>query len=391
MLRHVLQRLVRFAPGTARRAWSFVPRQVQSRLGPLVHPIAAGRRGGGRILEVPAPERRAPLPVVDARKWAEGASDADLQSVRIALGGSSADSLVARGILEACVLCDPGDERGAAFARLGWRRMEVPAGAVDPALESVFPKASIVIVTWDQPRLLRSCLASIARNTAWPSLEVVVVDNGSEPPAACPERPAWRLPIRLLRNEDNAGFARGSNQGLAAATGDIVVLLNDDTVVGPGWLARLVAHLEADPRLGLVCPVTNEIGSDARIETAYETIEQMEALARERAVSHAGRLRDTGIVPLFCAAARRDVLTEVGGLDERYAVGMFEDDDLCRTLRAKGYRLGVAEDAFVHHVGQASFSRLSDQQYLAIWEANQRRYEEKWGERWRPPEAPRRG
>ena len=68
---------------------------------------------------------------------------------------------------------------------------------------------------------------------------------------------------------------------------------------------------------------------------------------------------------------------------------MFEDDDLSRTLRDSGKTLAIADDAFVHHVGQASFRKLSDADYLAIWEANKRRFEEKWGTRWEPPRGAR--
>jgi GT2 family glycosyltransferase len=90
-------------------------------------------------------------------------------------------------------------------------------------------------------------------------------------------------------------------------------------------------------------------------------------------------------VALFCAAARRATLERIGFLDERYAVGMFEDDDLSRTLAAQGLSHAIADDAYVHHVGQASFGKLRDAEYLAIWRSNRRRFEDKWGVRWTPP------
>jgi GT2 family glycosyltransferase len=164
-----------------------------------------------------------------------------------------------------------------------------------------------------------------------------------------------------------------------------VVLLNDDTVVGPGWLSRLVGHLERDPSLGLVCPMTNEIGNEAKIGVHYADLEGMEALALDRAARHAGERLPIETVALFCAAARRSDLERAGFLDERYAVGMFEDDDLSLTLRRAGRTLGVALDAFVHHVGHASFARFSDAEYLAVWDANRRRFEEKWQVKWSPP------
>ena len=191
--------------------------------------------------------------------------------------------------------------------------------------------------------------------------------------------------VLVISNGENRGFARAANQGLRQARGEIAVLLNDDTVVSPGWLSRLVRHLESDPRLGLVCPVTNEIGGDARVSVSYVTFDEMETFAVARARDHAGERRPTETIALFCAAAHSSTLAGVGFLDERYEVGMFEDDDLSLALRLRGMDLAVAEDAFVHHVGQASFGRLSDSEYLAIWEANRRRFETKWGKRWHPP------
>jgi GT2 family glycosyltransferase len=255
--------------------------------------------------------------------------------------------------------------------------------------DAAFPMVSIVVVTYASRETCGACLAAIRRNTAFPGLEVLVVDNASsDGTAAMLAEAAARDPrIRVLRSDRNLGFAKGSNWGLREGRGSIAVLLNDDTAVSPGWLSRLVAHLERDPSLALVCPVTNEAGSDARIEASYETLAEMEEFSRRRAAEWLGRLRETETVALFCAAARSETLRALGLLDERYEVGMFEDDDLSLAARRRGFRVAVAEDAFVHHVGQASFGRLSDSEYLRIWEANRRRFEEKWGVPWRPPRA----
>ena len=66
-------------------------------------------------------------------------------------------------------------------------------------------------------------------------------------------------------NPDNKGFAAGNNQGLLVATGDYLVLLNNDTYVTPGWISSLVRHIERDPKIGLLGPVTCNIGNEAKI------------------------------------------------------------------------------------------------------------------------------
>jgi GT2 family glycosyltransferase len=191
--------------------------------------------------------------------------------------------------------------------------------------------------------------------------------------------------IRLILNRENHGFSVAANQGIRASSGEFVVLLNDDAAVGPGWLSRLVARFESNERFGLVCPVTNETNNLARVPVNYTTFQEMEHFAENRAFDYRGAWRETEMISLFCALTRRSILEDVGLLDERFAVGMFEDDDLSHSLCKRGFDLGIALDSFVHHVGQASFSRFSDSEYLALWEANRRRFEEKWGVRWHPP------
>jgi GT2 family glycosyltransferase len=308
--------------------------------------------------------------------------------VLVAAPGESAaavaerESVVDGVIIEASAASEPP-------APFGLRRLPEAHFQTAADLDAVFPKVTIVVVTWKNPELCDACLSAIRRNTPFPALEVIVVDNGSgDGTLAMLQRRAAADPaLTVIANSENRGFARGTNQGLLSARGDYVVMLNDDTVPAPGWLSRLVAHLEADPRLGLVCPVTNEIGNGARVTVAYRTLTEMEAFARERAREYGGKRRETDTIALFCAAGRREELARLGFVDERYEIGMFEDDDLSLALRRSGLGLAIADDAFVHHVGQASFSRLSDAEYLAVWEANRRRFEEKWGTRYVPPES----
>jgi GT2 family glycosyltransferase len=398
MLLRSIQRLVRVVPGPARAVWRRIPERVRRVLGPLVYPVAAGARAGGFVLGVPAALSRRRYAVVCAAGVLPGGEMPPVLEALARRGhrvltlapDEDPAELGDREVIPDAVYVptsadDPG--RTAAVARLGWRRVSPTTLASKGDIEAAFPKVTIIVVTFANRELCAGCLSALERNTPWPALEILVVDNGSrDGSAGMLALVAAQDPrVRVVTNAENLGFARATNQGLRLATGEFVVLLNDDTAVGPGWLSRLVAHLEVEPKLGLVCPVTNEIGNDAKIPVTYSAFEGMESFALERARRLAGERRPIETMALFCAAARASTLAGVGLLDERYEVGMFEDDDLSLTLRRAGYELGIALDAFVHHVGCASFARLTDAKYLEIWESNRRRYEAKWRVRWRPP------
>jgi GT2 family glycosyltransferase len=246
--------------------------------------------------------------------------------------------------------------------------------------------ASVVVVTYGEALFTKLCLESVLANTATPGHEVVVVDNGSTAGAreylAGLERA--HVHVRVLLNERNAGFAAANNQGLAAARGDALVLLNNDTIVAPGWLDGLLRHLD-DPRLGLVGAVTNRSGTAAEIPAPYRTYGELRAFAADRARRWSGRTRELATPTMFCLALRRETYERLGPLDERFEVGMLEDDDYARRAADAGLACVCAEDVFVHHFGEASFGALVPTgEHARVLAANKRRYEEKWGEPWQP-------
>jgi GT2 family glycosyltransferase len=248
------------------------------------------------------------------------------------------------------------------------------------------PAASIVIVTHDNLLFSRMTLESVIACTEYPGHEVIVVDNGSRDgtTAWLYELAAANPRVRLVMNPGNVGFARACNQGLALARGDILVLLNDDTLVPPGWLPRLMRPLD-DPDIGLVGAVTNRIGNEAEVPTDYTNWGEMLEFAGARARDREDQVLDIATVTMFCLAMRRDTFQRLGPLDQRFEVGMLEDDDYSMRARRAGYRLVCAEDAFVHHFGETSFGKLvSSGAYNELLAANKRRFEDKWGEPWQP-------
>ena len=247
-------------------------------------------------------------------------------------------------------------------------------------------EVSVVVVAADGLPFTRMCLESLLVASGELDVEVVAVDNASSDGtsiylAELAERDSR---VRVLRNEQNQGFAPAINQGVEAATGSLLVVLNNDTIVPPGSLSRLLSHLER-PQAGVVGAVTNEAGNEAELDTDYRTLGELVSFAHARAQVHTGVSFEIDVATFFCAAFRRDVWQRIGPLDEQFEVGMFEDDDYALRVRGAGLRVQAAEDVFIHHFGEGSFGHLFESgQRSRVFEENKRRYEAKWDVTWEP-------
>jgi GT2 family glycosyltransferase len=256
--------------------------------------------------------------------------------------------------------------------------------AIDEAVRNSWPRASIVVLTHDNLAFSRMCLASVLENTEYPNYELIVVDNGSSDGTVEElQTIAGRVPnFKVILNDVNVGFGPGNNQGLRAATGDILVLLNNDTIVPRGWLTRLGRHLE-DPGLGMIGPATNRSCNEAQIDIAYQTYSEFQAVAAAQGERHDGARYSIRMPMMFCVAFRRDTYERLGPLDERYEIGMFEDEDYALRAKAEGLDVAWTPEVYVHHAYHASIGKLLPTgDYMRLVKLNQSRFEEKWGICW---------
>ncbi len=249
-------------------------------------------------------------------------------------------------------------------------------------LESV-PKVSIVILSYGDPELTKAALSSLyERGPSYPNLEIIIVDNGSPPDAVLDIRKFLdRYPnVSMIENGKNLGFAKGNNVGLEAATGEYIMLLNNDTVVAPGAIHAMVRHLDHNPAIGVIGPLTNNIGNEAKLFVDYEDMEQMRSVARSATIGYRGIFTPIPVVAYFAVMFRHRDLKRFGMLSEEYGRGMFEDDDHCATIKSKGYLCALAEDAFIHHHLSATFSKLQNAEKAELFNKNKQIFEGRWGE-----------
>jgi GT2 family glycosyltransferase/glycosyltransferase involved in cell wall biosynthesis len=246
-------------------------------------------------------------------------------------------------------------------------------------------KASIIILTHDNINYTNLCLNNIFAHTTGMEYEIIVVDNASSDgtPEMLRKLALTKPGLKIILNDANQGFARGNNQGAAAATGDILIFLNNDTVVTPGWLPGLTHYLQF-PQIGMVGPVTNTSGNESRIDFDYRNLDEMLTFAHDYTQTHSGQAFEIGMLAFLCVGLRRSVFQEVGLLDEQFGLGMFEDDDYAIRIRRKNYQIICAQDVFIHHWGSASFSRLSRKSFYRIFNENCKKFEKKWGDQWIP-------
>jgi len=244
---------------------------------------------------------------------------------------------------------------------------------------TVFPKGmkmiSIILVTRNQLPYTRQCLQSLREHTPQ-EIELIVVDNGSMDGTV--EFLHSQAGVRVIANRSNRGYAAGCNQGLAVAGGDFLVLLNNDTIVTADWLAGLLFHVRQDKSVGLAGPLANSVAGSQRVPVEFSSLAQLNFFARQLRRLNFGRRRETGFISGMCMLVRREVVERIGGLDERFGYGSFEDDDFCVRAALAGYKLCIAQDVFIYHYGGRTFAG-EGLDYPALLSRNWALYKEKWG------------
>lgn len=222
------------------------------------------------------------------------------------------------------------------------------------------PEVSIITLQCDGHEYTRQCVNSIRRGTTLP-YELIIVDNGSEPQAATYATEAADL---VVLNERNLGFAAGMNSGIGLARAPYIAFVNNDTILPEGWDSKLIESLTSDPNFAIAVPAVTNAGSPLTVRSATQD--------------------SLTVLPLFKATpsgvlflTHTSIIRDLGGWDDRYPYGSYEDVDLCFQVWANDLDIVFDERVLVAHTSKGTaLSKLGD--YESRWETNQRLFLDKW-------------
>lgn len=248
---------------------------------------------------------------------------------------------------------------------------------------------SIIIVNWNGGALLQRCIQSIIENPPKLDWEILIIDNASSDGStdwlkAGPPQQTVPVPtIRLIQNSENVGFGRANNQAFKLSNAPLVFLLNPDTEVTPAAIDILISTLNSSSRIGAVGPKL--INPDGSVQlsvwrnppAAWEIVLSQLKLYLLLPRRIRGELLLGGHwdysrkrrVPMLSGAAilaRRQMIDEVGGFDERFHV-YGEDNEWCLRITRGGWDLIFEPKAvIIHHGGQSSSQRWTNLEKLRI-------------------------
>lgn len=243
-----------------------------------------------------------------------------------------------------------------------------PLANLNTTLSTPTLELSVIIVSWNTCELLRRCLQTVEAEIRDLPSEVFVVDNASDDGSA--NMVASNFPwVKLIANRDNYGFAKANNQAIRLSAGKRVLLLNPDTEVRPQSIISLLRFLDDHPSAGVVAPqLLNSDGSVQRSCRQFPTILGMlyELIGLSRMFPQRSQFRQYKMLDFdhqherqvdqpegACLLVRREVLEQVGMLDEGYFM-LFEEVDWCYRIKHAGWEIWFSPSAKVlHHYGQS--------------------------------------
>lgn len=232
------------------------------------------------------------------------------------------------------------------------------------------PRVGIIIPFINLSWMTISCIKSIVDNTPKEQFTLYLENNGSD-------LEETEKIIKYLHTIDieyvhtvhstNLGFVKATNSGIERATRDgcsSVVFLNNDTIVTPGWLSRMVEIQNSYLKVGIVGPMTTppswrdmpKVKNIIKKKMGYEVLKpQVDGYADTLKANLSGKIKDQEFLAFYCVLISTKMIKDIGILSEDYDIGLFDDDDYCYRARKNGWRIILAQDTYVHHYNNSTF------------------------------------
>ncbi len=243
-----------------------------------------------------------------------------------------------------------------------------------------FPLVSIILLSYNNSEYLKEMINSLYKFQYKFPFELIIVDNGSKQDTLRIIKKYKKENIKTIFNKENLGFPKGNNQGILVAEGKYILFANNDIVVTEGWLERMIEIAESDPKIGIVGPISNSVsGVQLDKNAKYSSIKDMHSYAEKISKENKGQVFEFPRVAFLCTLIKKEVIDKIGGLDERFSPGNFEDDDFCLRAQIAGYKTVIAKDVFIHHYGSKSFKADGEKKYFERLEINKKIFIDKWG------------
>lgn len=242
-------------------------------------------------------------------------------------------------------------------------------------------KCDIIIPIYNSPEWVKMCVYALFKNTPKEYIGKVILmnDNSNELTCNCIENLKRKYPekIEVYKNETNLGFIRNVNKGLEKTTAEYILLLNTDCLVSTDTIPKLMGHVERNPKIGLICPISsNAANISLDIFENYSYMQMNDLLY----ANFKDKNFDACTVVGNCLLITRECIEKVGGLDEAYGMGYGDETDYQFKAHEKGFEAKVAIDTYVFHKSEVSFGTSKDKQ--AKVEKNRKIFFERWGKQY---------
>lgn len=240
-------------------------------------------------------------------------------------------------------------------------------------------KCDVIVPVYKAPEWVNLCIYAIFQNTDPKYLNKVILINDCDDPFTinCLKniKKQYGGKIELLQNEQNLGFVKTVNRGFKASTADCVLLQNTDCIISKNTIGKLIAHIENDPKIGLICPLASNAANISLPIPEGFSYSQVDKVLEKHFL---GQSFDACTVVGNCLMITRKCLEKVGNLDEAYGTGYGEETDYQFKAMKKGFKAKVAIDTYVFHKAEASFGTSKEKQERLA--KNRDLFFSRWGE-----------